>query len=397
MPNTGTAAPHPRLAGRLAGVEGSAVREILKLTQQPHVLSLAGGLPAPELFDVAGLSAAFDRVLHGPGARRHLQYTVTEGEPELREQLAALSRGRGVDAHAEDVLVTTGSQQALDLVATAVLDPGDVVVVERPSYLAALQVFALTGARVVSVPLDDDGLDPEDVRAAVRRHGAKLVYTVATFQNPAGVTLAPDRRDALARVAAEEGVWVLEDDPYGELRYRGEAAPPVAAREPERVAYASSLSKILAPGLRLGWLVLPPGLRDAVVVAKQARDLHTSTVDQRAAVEYLASGALAPHLERIRAAYGARLDAMLAGLPAALPAGSAWTRPEGGMFVWLTLPPGRDAGALLPGAVQEGVAYVPGAPFYADAPLAHTARVSFATLEPPQIAEALRRLGRALG
>jgi len=396
MMNTRIAALPPRLAGRLTGVEGSAVREILKLTQQPHVLSLAGGLPAPELFDVAGLAAAYERVLHGPGARRHLQYTVTEGEPDLRDQLAALSRARGLDARAQDVLVTTGSQQALDLVATAVLDPGDVVVVERPSYLAALQVFALTGARVVSVPLDDDGLDPEQVRATVREHGARLVYTVANFQNPAGVTIAADRRRALARLAAEEDVWVLEDDPYGELRYRGAPVAPVAAEESGRVIYASSLSKILAPGLRLGWLVLPPGLRDAVGVVKQARDLHTSTVDQRAAVEYLASGALGPHLARIRRAYGARLDAMLAGLPAALPPSSAWTRPEGGMFVWLTLPADRDAGALLAAAVDEGVAYVPGAPFFAGAPLAHTARISFATLEPPQIAEALTRLGRAL-
>ncbi len=396
MLNARTVAPPPAPAARMQGVEGSAVREILAVTQQPHVLSLAGGLPAPELFDVAGLAAAYERVLRGPGARRHLQYTVTEGEAELREALAALTRGRGLDAAPADVLVTTGSQQALDLVATALLDPGDVVLVERPSYLAALQVFALAGARVVSVPLDDDGLDPEQVRAELRRHGARLVYTVANFQNPAGVTLAAERRRALARVAVEEGAWVLEDDPYGELRYRGDVLPPVAASEPARVIYASSLSKILAPGLRLGWLVLPPGLRDAVTIVKQARDLHTSTVDQRAAFEYLASGALRPHLTRIRAAYGARLDAMLAGLPAALPAGSRWTRPEGGMFLWLTLPENRDAGALLPGAVREGVAYVPGAPFFAEAPLAHTARVSFATLEPPQIAEALTRLARAL-
>ena len=396
MTNARTVAPPPAAAARMQGVEGSAVREILAVTQQPHVLSLAGGLPAPELFDVAGLAAAYERVLHGPGARRHLQYTVTEGEPELREALGALTRSRGLDADPGDVLVTTGSQQALDLVATALLDPGDVVLVERPSYLAALQVFALAGARVVSVPLDDDGLDPEQVRAELRRHGARLVYTVANFQNPAGVTLAAERRRALARVAAEEGAWVLEDDPYGELRYRGDALAPVAVSEPGRVIYASSLSKILAPGLRLGWLVLPPGLRDAVTIVKQARDLHTSTVDQRAAYEYLASGALRPHLERIRAAYGARLDAMLAGLPAALPAGSRWTRPEGGMFLWLTLPEDRDAGALLPGAVREGVAYVPGAPFFAEAPLPHTARVSFATLQPPQIAEALSRLARAL-
>ena len=396
MLNARTVAPPPLPAARMQGIEGSAVREILAVTQQPHVLSLAGGLPAPELFDVPGLAAAYERVLDGPGARRALQYTVTEGEPELREALAALTRRRGHEVAAGQVLVTTGSQQALDLVATAVLDPGDVVLVERPSYLAALQVFALTGARVVSLPLDDDGLDPEQVRAELRRHRARLVYTVPNFQNPAGVTLAAERRRALARVAVEEGAWVLEDDPYGELRYRGEALPPVAAGEPERVIYASSLSKILAPGLRLGWLVVPPGLRDAITVVKQARDLHTATVDQRAAAVYLVSGALPPHLERIRAAYGARLDAMLAGLPGALPPGSRWTRPEGGMFVWLTLPEDRDLGALLPRAVQEGVAYVPGAPFFTDAPLAHTARVSFATLEPPHIAEALRRLARAL-
>jgi 2-aminoadipate transaminase len=357
---------------------------------------MAGGLPAADLFDVEGLAAAFAAVLAGPHARSALQYSVTEGDGGLREELAALSRARGLDATADRVLVTTGSQQALDLAVTALLDPGDVVVVERPCYLAALQLFALTGVRVVTAATDREGLDPDAVRDAIRTHGARAVYTVPTFQNPTGVTLAPDRRARLAEVAAAEGAWVIEDDPYGELRYRGTAPAPIAARDPANVLYVSSLSKVLAPGLRIGWVVAPPGLRRPLAVAKQARDLHTSTLDQRAAAEYLRSGALAGGLGRLRAAYGERLAALLAGLPEAVPEGSRWTEPDGGMFVWLTLPDGCDASALLPGAVRAGVAYVPGAPFYADAPQASTARLSFVTLAPAQIAEALGRLRTAL-
>jgi 2-aminoadipate transaminase len=385
-----------RLASRLDGVEASAVREILKLTERPEVLSMAGGLPAADLFDHAGMAAAFDAVLSSPTARAALQYSVTEGDGELREHLAAVSRGRGVDASADRVLVTTGSQQALDLAVTALLDPGDVVVVERPCYLAALQLFGLMGVRVVTAPTDEDGLDPDGVRDAIRAHDARVVYTVSTFQNPTGVTLTDERRRALAEVAAQEGAWIVEDDPYGELRYRGTAPRAVAAHGPERVVYVSSLSKVMAPGLRIGWTVAPPAVRDAFVVAKQARDLHTSTLVQRAAAQYLASGALADHLERLRAAYRERLDALLGGLPGAVPEGSRWTEPEGGMFVWLTLPEGLDASALLPRAVEHGVAYVPGHPFYADDPVSHTARLSFVTLDVEQIHEGLARLGRAL-
>lgn len=388
-------ARHGTFARRLEGVEASAVREILKLTERPEVLSMAGGLPAAAFFDVDGVAAAFAAVLSGPGARGALQYSVTEGDGELRERLAALCRERGVDASADRVLVTTGSQQALDLAVTALLDPGDVVVVERPCYLAALQLFGLMGVRVVTAATDEAGLDPDAVRAAVREHRAKVVYTVATFQNPTGVSLSDERRRRLAAIAAEEGVWIVEDDPYGQLRYRGVAPAPVAAHDPERVLYVSTLSKVVAPGLRLGWVVAPPALRDALVVAKQARDLHTSTLDQRAAAAYLGSGALPGHLDRLRSTYGERLRALLAGLPAAVPEGSTWTGPEGGMFVWLTLPEGHDAAALLPAAVREGVAFVPGAPFYADAPVANTARLSFVTLGVEEIGEALTRLRRA--
>ncbi|MFL5846577.1 MAG: PLP-dependent aminotransferase family protein [Solirubrobacteraceae bacterium] len=384
------------VSARLAGVEGSAVREILKLTERPEVLSMAGGLPAPELFDAERLAAAFAAVLAEPGLRGALQYSVTEGDPGLRAQLAALCQARGLDTQADQVLVTTGSQQALDLAVTGLTDPGDVVIVERPCYLAAVQLFRLSGLRIVSAKTDADGLDPDAVRAAVREHGAKLIYTVPAFQNPTGVTLTAERRAALARIAEEEGCWIVEDDPYGELRYRGTASAPIAAMGGERVAYVSSLSKVVAPGLRVGWLVAPPALRAALVVAKQARDLHTSTVDQRAAAHYLASGRLPAHLDGVRREYGARLDALLDVLPAALPDGSRWTTPEGGMFVWVTLPEHLDAGALLADAVAEGVAYVPGAPFYADAPAANTLRLSFVTLREEEIREGMARLARVL-
>ncbi len=384
------------IAQRMAGVEGSAVREILKVVEQEDVLSMAGGLPAAELFDLDGLAAAFDAVLRGPGARQALQYSVTEGHAELREQLAGLCRGRGLAATPDRVLVTTGSQQALDLVATTLLDPGDTVVVERPCYLAALQLFRLLGLRVVTAPTDDGGLDPEGVRAAIRAHRAKVVYTVPNFQNPTGVTLAAERRPALAAVAAQEGAWIVEDDPYGELRYRGTPPAPVAAHDPERVVHVSSLSKVVAPGLRIGWIVAPPELRTPMTVVKQARDLHTSTIDQRAAAAYLASGRLPAHLQRVRGEYRERLDALLRALPQQTPPGSSWTEPDGGMFVWLTLPEGADTSLLFPRAVTRGVAFVPGAPFYADAPVHRSARLSFVTLGVAEIAEGMARLGRAI-
>ncbi len=386
----------PSLAARMHGVESSAVREILKLTQRPEVLSLAGGIPAPELFDLSGLAGAFQRVLRGPAGARSVQYSVSEGDPELRERLAELVRARGAEALGEDVLVTTGSQQALDLIATALLDPGDTVLVERPCYLAALQLFLMSGAKVVSVPCEDDGLVPEALEAAIREHRPKLLYTVPTFQNPTGVTLSLERRQEVARLAEREGVWVVEDDPYGELRYHGKPLPLLKTCGPGRVIYVSSLSKILAPGLRLGWLLCPPSLRPALLVAKQAKDLHTSTVDQRAAAEYLTTRALPSHIERLRKVYRPRLDTMLEALPQVLPVGSCWTRPAGGMFVWVELPPGADALALLPKAVEQGVAFVPGAPFFAEKERRNSLRLSFATLSPKQISEALRRLQAAM-
>ncbi|MDT0475470.1 PLP-dependent aminotransferase family protein [Streptomyces sp. DSM 41014] len=392
-----SSAPVPPLAARARVIGGSPVRDILAVTARPEVVNFAGGLPAPELFDAEGIAAAYRAVLaEQPG--RALQYSTTEGEPVLREALAARTRARGLPTAADDILVTTGSQQALSLLATALLEPGDTVLVEEPCYLAALQAFGFAGARIVAVPGDADGVDPRALEELVVRERPKLFYTVPTFQNPTGRTLPAARRAAVADVAARRGVWIVEDDPYGELRFEGERMPWIASfpGAADRTVLLGSFSKVMAPGLRLGWLRAPEGLRRACAVAKQAADLHTPTVNQLAAARYLADRDLDAHVARVAAAYRERRDAMLAGLPDALPEGSVWERPAGGMFLWATLPAGYDTTALLPRVVGHDVAYVPGAPFYAGAPDRSTLRLCFVTQTPREIAEGLRRLGEGL-
>ncbi|MDG9718870.1 PLP-dependent aminotransferase family protein [Streptomyces sp. DH24] len=387
----------PSLAARVRSVGGSPVRDILAVTARPEVINFAGGLPAPELFDAEAIAAAYQAVLTGSPARA-LQYATTEGEPALRAALAARTSVRGLPTDPDDILVTTGSQQALSLLATALIEPGDTVLVENPCYLAALQAFGLAGARVLAVPGDADGVDPAALERLVVRERPKLFYTVPTFQNPTGRTMPADRRAAVAAVAARRGVWIVEDDPYGELRFEGERVPWIAsyADARDRTVLLGSFSKVMAPGLRLGWLRAPAGLRRACAVAKQAADLHTPTVNQLAAARYLADNDLDAHVARVAAAYGARRDAMLAGLADALPEGSVWDRPEGGMFLWARLPDGHDTTALLPEVVRHDVAYVPGAPFYAGEPDRATLRVCFVTQTPDEIAEGLRRLGEAM-
>ncbi|MFF5704601.1 PLP-dependent aminotransferase family protein [Streptomyces sp. NPDC012794] len=397
-PDALPAAAPPGFAARAAAVGGSPVREILALTERPGVISFAGGLPAPELFDTEGLRAAYDTVLTGAEAARALQYSTTEGAPELRAAVAARAAARGLPTSAQDVLVTTGSQQGLTLLAATLLEPGDTVLVENPTYLAALQCFGLAGARVIPVPCDGQGLLPDALAEITARERPKLLYTIPTFQNPTGRTLPGDRRAEVARIAARLGLWLVEDDPYGELRYEGAHEPWIAAHPgaEDRTALLGSFSKVMAPGLRLGWLRAPAALRRAAVVAKQAADLHTSTVDQLAAAHYLGAHDLDAHVARVRDAYRARRDALLAGLGGALPAGSEWNRPEGGMFVWARLPEGRDAGALLKSAVGHDVAYVPGAPFFTGTPDPRTLRLSFTTHTPREITEGLDRLRLAL-
>jgi DNA-binding transcriptional MocR family regulator len=392
------AADPPPPAARLAAVASSPVREILALTAQGDVISLAGGLPSPDTFPAEELRAGFEAALAGDGARRALQYSTTEGHPGLRAAHATRLTGRGLPTTAHELLVCTGSQQALGLVCDVLLEPGDTVLVEDPTYLAALQRFAMAGAHVVGVACDDGGLLPDAVGAAVRAHRPKLLYTMPSFQNPSGRTLDAPRRAAIARTAGEIGLWILEDDPYGELRYEGATAPPIAALDDaaDRTIHVSSLSKVLAPGLRLGYARMPAALRAQIIVAKQAADLHTSTIDQEAAAGAMARLDLDAHLRAVRALYRERRDALLAGLPDALPAGSTWNRPAGGMFVWARLPEGWNATELLRAAIERGVAFVPGAPFHPGPdPDPRTLRLSFVTHTPHEIAEGLRRLGAA--
>jgi DNA-binding transcriptional MocR family regulator len=385
----------PELARRVHSVGASPVREILALTARPEVISFAGGLPAPELFDAEGLREAFDRVLaERPG--KVLQYSTTEGDPALRAAVAGRLTGRGLPTGADDLVVTGGSQQGLALIATALLEPGDVVLVENPTYLAALQCFGFAGARVVPVPTDADGVIPAALEELVLRERPKLLYVIPNFQNPTGRTLTRERRRAVAEVAGRHGLWIAEDDPYGELRFEGEYEPWIASLEAaaDRTVLLGSFSKVMAPGLRLGWMRAPAGLLRACVIAKQAADLHTSTVDQAAAARYLADRDLDAHLDRVRTAYRARRDALLAGLKGALPQGSSWNRPEGGMFVWVRLPDGHDATALLRTAITYDVAYVPGAPFFAAEPDPAALRMSFTTHTPEEITEGLARLAK---
>ncbi|MGY5013093.1 aminotransferase-like domain-containing protein [Streptomyces sp. 900105755] len=396
MTLTPAPAPLPPLAARSRTVGGSPVREILAVTARPEVINFAGGLPAPELFDREGIAAAFRAVLE-EAPERALQYSTTEGEPALRQRLAARVSARGLPTEADDLLVTTGSQQALSLLASALIDPGDTILVESPCYLAALQVFGLAGARVLPVPGDADGVDPAALEELIRAERPKLLYLVPTFQNPTGRTVPAARRAALATTAARHGLWIIEDDPYGELRYDGDHVPWIASfpGAEDRTVLLGSFSKVMAPGLRLGWLRAPGTLRRACAVAKQAADLHTPTLNQLAAARYL--DVLDAHVAKVRAVYGERRDAMLAHLADALPAGSTWNRPEGGMFLWARLPSSYDTTALLRRVVEQNVAYVPGEPFYAADPDRSTLRLCFVTQTPEQIGEGLRRLAKGLG
>jgi len=386
----------PPVAARLRGVRSSPVREILALTARPGVISFAGGLPAPELFDATGLQAAYAAVLQGDAAHKSLQYSTTEGDPALREAVAARLTKRGLPTRADDLLITSGSQQALTLVAAALIEPGDRVLVEEPSYLAALQAFQLAGAKPIPVPCDDGGIDPEAAAALAAEHGAKLLYTVPTFHNPTGRTLSLERRRQLARTAERHGLWIVEDDPYGELRYSGEPLPAVATLADDRTLALSTLSKIAAPGLRIGWVRTPSEpMRRAMTIAKQAADLHSSTVDQAAAAHWLEATDLDAHIATLTREYGARRDALVEGLATALPPGSTHNRPDGGMFVWARLPDGWNADELLTRALAHDVAFVPGYPFFAGEPDRAALRFSFTTHSPAEIEEGLARLRAA--
>ncbi len=380
------------LSRRMAGLRPSTIREILKVTAQPEVISFAGGLPAPELFPVAEVKAASDLVLTNNGAAA-LQYSESEGYRPLREWIATEVGLRGFKASADDILVTNGSQQGLDLMGKLFLNPGDVVLTENPTYLAAIQAFQTFEAKFVPVPTDTDGLIPEALPELIRLHKPKFLYTIPNFQNPTGLTLSAPRRAALARIAAEHGLTILEDDPYGKLRYRGVEIPPVKHWDTAgRVIYASTFSKTIAPGLRIGWMVLPASLFHPTLILKQASDLHTSSFDQRVAHIFLTQNNQTIHLEKIRRAYGERYEILDATLRTEMPAGFTWTKPEGGMFLWVTGPEKLDAMELLQRAIVQKVAFVPGRDFFPADAGKNYFRLNYSNSTPERIREGVRRL-----
>lgn len=391
---------------RMRGVQSSVIRDLLKFAQQPGIISLAGGLPSPLTFDIEGLRSATEEVLAREPTRA-LQYGLTDGQPALKHQLARLTSSRGATPAEENLVVTTGSQQGIDLMARLFVDPGDVVVVERPAYLAALQTFALSQASIRCIGSDASGACVEELDAvldATAQAGetVKLIYVVANFANPSGATLSRERRLRLLRTAVARKVLVLEDDPYGELRSFGTRVEPLIALASEVpgaadwCGYLSTLSKILAPGLRLGWVVLPAAVREQAVVCKQGMDLHSSTFAQEVAARYLASGRLEARLPAIRAAYRERNEALAAALDRHLGDRIVYNRPEGGMFLWARLSEALDASDVLRHAIDEGMIFVPGSAFYADAPDRSTLRLSFATAAPDELDIAVQRLARAL-
>ena len=380
-------------SGRMRQLRPSTIREILKVTAQPDIISFAGGLPAPELFPVEAVRAAANFVLtqNGPEA---LQYGPSEGFMPLREWISAEVRQRGIVAKATDVLVTNGSQQVLDLVGKLFLNAGDVVLTENPTYLAAIQAFQTFEVRFVTVPTDAHGLIPEALPELIRLHRPKFLYTIPNFQNPTGVTLNAERREKLARIAAEHHLVIVEDDPYGKLRYRGADVPPVKHwDEADSVIYASTFSKTIAPGLRLGWVVASPEVLSRLLILKQASDLHTSSFDQRVAHAFLMQNDQTAHLERIRNAYGERFDVMNEALRKEMPTGYTWTQPEGGMFLWVTGPKELDGLSLLARAIEHKVAFVPGRDFFPGDGGNNHLRLNFSNSAPERIREGVRRLG----
>jgi 2-aminoadipate transaminase len=394
-----------QFASRLDNVETSAIRELFKLLGKPGIISFAGGFPDSAMFDVEGLKEASNKALtEEPGGA--LQYGATEGYEPLRTQLSAFMKTKGVDVDPSGLIVTTGSQQALDLLGKTMISPGDKVIVEGPTFLATIQCFRLYGAQLISAPIDANGVKTDELEKLIAEHKPKFVYLIPTFGNPSGAMLTLERRKKVLELAVKYQTLIVEDDPYGDL-YFGEAPPPsimaLSKDVPgsrELLAHCGSLSKVLSPGLRIGWMIAPAELLAKATMCKQFSDAHTSTFAQATAAQYLKSGRMPGTLAHVREVYGQRAQAMGAALKRELGDAVSFTQPQGGLFFWarLTGANGKlaDAGELAKRAIEQLVAFVPGAPFYAEKPDTSTLRLSFATADVAKIEEGVKRLGQAL-
>ena len=385
-------------AKRMRDVRASEIRELLKLTESPEIISFSGGLPSPDLFPVEDLKKVSLAVLEKSG-RTSLQYTTTEGYAPLRRWVAErMNRRLGTSFSEDEVLLTHGSQQAIDLSGKVFLDEGDVVLCESPTYLAALSAFRLFGCRFVEVPTDDDGMIPEALEAILRAEPrARLIYTIPEFQNPTGRSWSLGRKKALVKMAAEHRVVVLEDNPYGELRFEGESLPSASAFDTDdNVLCLGTFSKIFCPGYRIGWIAGPREVIDKYVLVKQGTDLQCNTVGQYQIAEYLKTCDIDRHIERIRADYRAKRDIMLETMDALFPEGVQYTRPQGGLFAWVTLPEYLDAREILTECLKEKVAFVPGGSFFPNGGHQNTLRINFSFAAAGELREGIARIARVL-
>lgn len=394
MPST--AQPLSSLFARRAQrMQRSAIREILKVTEDPAIISFAGGLPNPSTFPVADVAESAAKVLRDAGTAA-LQYATTEGYRPLRELISRrYSEKRGLEVDPDEILITNGSQQGLDLLGKALLDAGDAVLLERPAYLGAIQAFSPYEPRFVSVPLEDDGPELVALEAALDACQPKILYTVPNFQNPSGLSYSRQKREAVGALCRNRNLYLVEDDPYGELRFRGEPLPALRTYCPGSVLLGS-FSKVVAPGLRLGWICAPRSLMDLLVTAKQGVDLHSNYFAQRVVHQHLVDHDFDAHLAMICSLYGRQRDAMVAAAKRHFPAGVTISEPDGGMFLWVSLPEGLSVAALFKKAIERKVAFVPGSAFYADVTDDRHFRLNFSNSDEDRIEEGMRRLGEAL-
>jgi 2-aminoadipate transaminase len=393
-----------RFANRTKRMGSSVIRELLKLTEQPDIISFGGGLPAPEVFPLREFQAACNYVLENQGTQA-LQYSATEGYRPLREWIAERTARYAVSVTPENILITSGSQQALDFIGRVFINQGDHIVTESPTYLGALQAWNAYGAQYISVPSDDNGMVTDELEKALRI-GPKFIYILPNFQNPGGTTLSMERRQRLVELADQYGVPIVEDDPYGQLRFDGEHLPSVVSLDSEfrgddgcytgNVIYLSTFSKLLAPGIRLAWVIAPEQVIRKLVHAKQAADLSTAAFNQMVAYEVSKDGFLDEHVKLIRATYKERRDVMLEMMEEMFPPEVHWTRPLGGMFLWGILPEEMDAAEVLKIAIQRKVAFVPGESFHPNGGGKNTMRLNFSYCNPDTIREGITRLGRVL-
>jgi len=381
------------LAKRMRGMQHSTIREILKITKRPDIISFAGGLPAPELFPLKEFAEALAESLDKDGASS-LQYDVTEGYPPLKEFLAEWLSKQGLPCTADHIMFTNGSQQALDLIGKALLNPEDAVVVENPTYLGAIQAFNAYEAKYISVPMDEEGVKIPEFKKAIAVRNAKFIYLVPTFQNPSGITMSRTRREAVVTAAHARKKLIVEDDPYGYLRFRGTPQPSLyALAKSKGVFYLSTFSKILSPGIRLGFVVAEPAILQPLILAKQAADLQPNSLIQRAVYRYAKAGHLDAHIPRIIASYARRAETMRQGIRKHFPPDIRWVDAEGGMFIWCELPKGVSASKLFENAIAQKVAYVTGRVFHPNGGGDHTLRLNFTNSSEEQIEEGIKRLG----